>query len=94
MRLDIYKDDALAATFVYGADPLFYGQHGQQLEAIIASNVVVYNLWTQEANTSPVPPGADWWAARIISAPLARSGFRLRLDRLADEGHRKRRALA
>lgn len=79
MRLDIYKDDALAATFVYGADPLFYAPYGHQVEDLIDTNAVVYNFWTQEANVAPVPDRADWWAARIISAPLARSGFRLRI---------------
>jgi hypothetical protein len=79
MRLDIYKDSSLAATFVYGAAPHFYGQHGQQVAALIAGNAVVHNIWTQETVVAPLPERADWWAARIISAPLSRAGFRLRV---------------
>src|SRR3954468_21046786 len=79
MRLDIYKDSSLAATFVYGAAPHFYGQHGQQVAALIAGNAVVHNIWTQETVVAPLPERADWWAARIISAPLGRAGFQLRV---------------
>jgi hypothetical protein len=79
MRLDIYKDSALAATFVYGAAPHFYGPHGQQVAALIDANAVVHNIWTQETVIAPTPERADWWAARIISAPLNRAGFRLRI---------------
>ncbi len=79
MRLDIYKDNALAATFVYGAAPRYYGQHGEHLADLLDGHAVVHNLWTQETNLAPVPDRADWWAARIISAPLSRAGFRLRI---------------
>lgn len=79
MRLDIYKDATLAATFIYGAAPSFYGTNGQQIADLIAANAVVHNLWTQETDIAPLPDRVDWWAARIISAPLARAGFRLRL---------------
>ncbi len=79
MRLDIYKDETLAATFVYGAAPNFYGPNGQQIAELIAANAVVHNLWTQETDIAPLPDRVDWWAARIISAPLARAGFRLRI---------------
>lgn len=79
MRLDIYKDSVLVATFIYGASPRYFGSEGERLADLIAANAVVHNLWTQETNLAPVPDGADWWAARIICAPLARSGFRLRL---------------
>ena len=79
MRLDIYKDETLAATFVYGAAPDYYGTNGQQIADLIAANAVVHNLWTQETNIAPLPERADWWASRIISAPLARSGFQLRI---------------
>jgi hypothetical protein len=79
MRLEIYKDSSLAATFVYGAAPHFYGPHGQQVAALIDGNAVVHNLWTQDTHVAPLPDRADWWAARIISAPLNRAGFRLRI---------------
>ena len=78
MRLDIYKDDRLAASFVYGSAPCYFGREGREIEALIAATPVVYNLWTQESNAKPAADGADWWAARIISAPLARAGFVLR----------------
>ena len=78
MRFDIYKDDQLAATCVYGALPRFYGRDGREIEALIAATPVTYNLWTQEAHAEPPSERADWWAARIISAPLAKCGFVLR----------------
>ena len=83
MRLDVYKGEELAATFVYGAAPRYYGLCGREIATLIETTPVIYNLWTQECDASPAYERADWWAARIISAPLARAGFVLRL-RCAD----------
>lgn len=78
MRFDVYKGGALAATLVYGIEPHYYGAEGEEIAALIAGTAVVYNLWTRESAAHPVSDRADWWAARIISAPLARAGFVLR----------------
>ncbi len=78
MRFDVYKGGALAATLAYGIEPRYYGDAGEELAALIAGTTVVYNLWTRESALHPVSDRADWWAARIISAPLARAGFVLR----------------
>lgn len=78
MRFDIYKGEQLAATFIYGRSPRFYGASGDELAALFATVPIVYNLWTGEAESAPLCERADWWAARIISAPLCRSGFALR----------------
>lgn len=78
MRFDIYKEDQLAATFVYGAAPRYFGPVGKEIKALIDGTTIVYNLWTQETGRAPAGERADWWAARIISAPLARAGFVLR----------------
>ena len=78
MRFDIYKGEKLAATFVYGAAPRYYGACGDELAALFAGTPVVYNLWTREVAPAPAEERADWWASRIISAPLARAGFALR----------------
>ena len=79
LMCELIDEPQLAATFVYGAAPHFYGPHGQQVAALIDGNAVVHNLWTQETHVAPLPDRADWWAARIISAPLNRAGFRLRI---------------
>lgn len=78
MRFDVYKGEELAATFVYGAAPRYYGLCGREIAILIEATPVIYNLWTQESHPSPAVERADWWAARIISAPLARAGFVLR----------------
>lgn len=78
MRFDVYKGEELAATFVYGAAPRYYGLCGREIATLIEATPVIYNLWTQESDVSPIVDRADWWAARIISAPLARAGFVLR----------------
>ncbi len=78
MRFDVYKDGELAATLAYGIEPHYYGDQGEEIAALIAGTAVVYNLWTRESALNPVSDRADWWAARIISAPLARAGFVLR----------------
>jgi hypothetical protein len=78
LRFDVYRGEELAATFVYGATPRYYGPGGREIAILIEATPVIYNLWTQEAHVSPAVERADWWAARIISAPLARAGFVLR----------------
>ncbi len=78
MRFDVYKGGELAATLAYGIEPHYYGDEGAEIAALIAGTAVVYNLWTRESALHPVSDRADWWAARIISAPLARAGFVLR----------------
>jgi hypothetical protein len=78
MRFDVYKGGALAATLAYGIEPHYYGDEGQEIAALLAGTAVVYNLWTRESALNPDSDRADWWAARIISAPLARAGFILR----------------
>lgn len=78
MRFDIYKGEHLAATFVYGLPPRYYGALGDELANLFAATPIVYNLWTREAAPAPTSERADWWAARIISAPLSRAGFALR----------------
>lgn len=78
MRFDIYKGEQLAGTFVYGTPPRYYGAIGDELANLFATTSIVYNLWTREAAPPPTDERADWWAARIISAPLARGGFVLR----------------
>ncbi len=78
MRFDIYKGEHLAATFVYGLPPRYYGALGDELANLFAATPIVYNLWTREAAPPTTSERADWWAARIISAPLSRAGFALR----------------
>lgn len=78
MRLDIYKGDQLAARFVYGHAPRYYGPLGQQIETLLDATPVIYNLWTAETGLRPLVAGVDWWLASIISAPLARAGFAIR----------------
>ncbi len=78
LRFDVYRGGELAATFVYGAAPRYYGPYGREIATLIEATPVVYNLWTQESHVDPCVERADWWAARIISAPLAQAGFVLR----------------
>lgn len=77
MRLDIYRDEQLAATFIYGAAPRYYGDCGAEIATLIAATPVTHNWWTRESQERSARGGIDWWVARIISAPLARAGFRL-----------------
>lgn len=83
MRFDVYKGGDLAATFVYGTAPRYYGACGQEIAALIEVTPVIYNFWTRETDVCPVTERADWWASRIICAPLAKAGFVLRAYRAA-----------
>lgn len=78
LRFDVYKDEELAATFVYGSAPRYFGLSGREIATLIEETTVIYNFGTQEAGACPGIERADWWAARIISAPLSQAGFILR----------------
>lgn len=75
MQFDIYRDNSLAASLVYGRAPAYYGANGAEIADLLAATEIVYNLWTAESGACPEQLRADWWVAWIISAPLARAGF-------------------
>ena len=75
MRLDIYRGTDLAATFDYGRDPVYHGDLGRRVRALVEAPRPICNPWTGEQLDYPPADRWDWWAAAILSAGLGRAGF-------------------
>ena len=77
-RLDVYRDGALAATFVCGRPPLYFGAAGQEVRALVERPHEAYNPWRDEIGDGALyPEDPTWWAANITGAGLGRAGFEL-----------------
>ena len=75
MRIDVYRDGELAASFAYGALPSYYGAAGRRVKALVAAPHPIHNLWTGETLSAPPLDRPDWWASQILSAGLRDRGF-------------------
>jgi hypothetical protein len=77
-RLDVYRDGALAATFVYGRPALYYGSAGEEVRALVERPHEAYNPWRDEIDDGARhPDDPTWWAANITGAGLGRASFEL-----------------
>jgi len=75
MRIDVYKDRQLVATFVPDAAPIYRGAAGQQVRALVEAPPASHNRRTRETTVSPPDRDPDRWAATILHAGLALAGF-------------------
>lgn len=80
IRLDIYKDNDLAATLEYRRPPIYRGVPGQQVRALIERPHEVRNLWTGQTVDRAPTDQWHWWAANIFSAGLTKAGFQVRFS--------------
>ena len=77
MRLDIYMEDRLAATFEYGRDPVYHDALGRQVQALLDAPHDSYIPWTGDLPLDPPSDSPDWlvWAAETVSPELLDHGF-------------------
>ncbi|MDP9371559.1 MAG: hypothetical protein M3Q65_03705 [Chloroflexota bacterium] len=79
MRLDIYKDDTLVATFEYGREPVYHDALGRQVQNLLDAPHDTYIPWTGDPALAFDPPSGspDWlvWAAETVSPDLLDHGF-------------------
>ena len=77
-RLEVYRDGVLAATFVYGQDPVYRGAAGQEVRALVERPHESYNPWRDEiGDGARHPHDPTWWSANITGAGLGKAGFEL-----------------
>jgi len=77
-RLDVYRDGALAATFVYGQDPVYCGPAGREVRALVERPHESYNPWRDEiGDGARHHDDPTWWTANITGAGLGRAGFEI-----------------
>jgi hypothetical protein len=75
MRVDVYKGGELAATLVYGRDPVYSGTWGKLVKHLVERPHYVRNRWTGDVQKGPPTDSPDWWLSNIYSAGLAHRGF-------------------
>ena len=80
MRIRVYRDGDLAATFEHGRRPSYYGPCGRRVRALVERPHPVRHLWTGETAAGPVDGGPLWWASGIFSAGLREAGFVIRVE--------------
>jgi hypothetical protein len=74
-----YRGDQLAAVFVCGAPPVYHGEAGEQVRALVEADGLRYNPWELEVRDSGLyHDSADWLLASVLlGSGLARAGFRV-----------------
>jgi len=77
--LRVYHGDRLAATFVYGAAPVYDGEAGEQVRALVEGERLRYNPWAVEVRDSGRYHDTPRWflAAVVPGSGLARAGYRV-----------------
>ena len=80
MRIEVYHDGDLVATFEYGHYPSYYGARGRRVRALVVRPHPVRHLWTGETAAGPVDGGPLWWASGIFSAGLREAGLAVRVE--------------
>lgn len=71
--MHVYHDTELAAVFAYGKTPVYHGEQGQHLRAVVEA-------WPHEPTAiGATLPGVplDWlrWAASVVPPVLATGAF-------------------
>ena len=77
-RLEVYRDGALAATFVYGEAPIYHAAAGREVRALVERPHESYNPWRDEiGDGARHPDDPTWWTANITGAGLGKAGFEI-----------------
>ena len=77
MRIDVYLEGSPVATFEHGRAPVYHGEAGQQLKALVERPHFSYNPWTGRLAPAPPDGSPEWWAAGILAAVLFLEGARV-----------------
>ncbi len=77
--IQVYRGDRLAATFVCGAVPVYHGERGERVRALVEADRLRYNPWEVEVRDSGHYHDTPQWflASVVLGSGLARAGFRV-----------------
>ena len=75
----VYRGDQLAAIFVSGAPPVYRGEAGGRVRALVEADHLRYNPWELEVRDSGLYHDTPRWflASVLLGSGLARAGFRV-----------------
>ena len=75
----VHRGDRLAATFVCGAVPVYHGDPGERVRALVEADRLRYNPWEVEVRDSGLYHDTPRWflASVLLGSGLARAGFRV-----------------
>ena len=79
MRLEVCCDGVLAAVFEYGREPVYHGEAGEDVRALVEGARLRYNPWASEVRDSGLYYDSPRWflASVVLGSGLARAGFRV-----------------
>ncbi len=70
MRLEVYDGDELAALFVFGKEPEYYGVAGAHIRQLVTAVKPTYNHWTGEILDTGLREDTPEWLATTVSRSL------------------------
>ena len=75
----VYWGDQVAATFVYGALPVYHGAAGERVRALVEDDRPRYNPWDLEVRDSGLYHDTARWflASVLLGSGLGQAGFRV-----------------
>ena len=75
----VYRGDQLAATFVRGAPPVYHGESGERVRALVEADHLRYNPWDLDVRDSGLYHDTPHWflASVLLGSGLGRAGFRV-----------------
>ena len=75
----VYRGDQLAAAFVRGVAPVYHGEPGEQVRALVEGDHLRYTPWQLEVRDSGLYQDTPWWflASVLLGSGLGRAGFRV-----------------
>ena len=79
VRLDVYRGGRLAASFEYGRAPVYHGELGERVRALVEAPGPVRDPRSGALVARPAAGGLTWWVATVLAVPLADAGFEVRV---------------
>ena len=76
--IQVYRGDRLAASYVCGAAPVYLGEPGEQVCALVEGDRLRYNPWDLAVRDSGLYQDTPWWflASVLLGSGLGRARFR------------------
>ncbi len=75
----VYSGHQLAAGFVCGAPPVYHGEVGERVRALVEADRLRYNPWALEVRDSGLYHDSPAWflSSVLLGSGLGQAGFRV-----------------
>ena len=75
----VYRGDQLATTFVCGVAPMYHGELGERVRALVEGDHLRYNPWDLEVRDGGLYHDTPWsfLSSLLLGSGLGQAGFRV-----------------